>query len=234
MLGNLTRQGVSRQFLPLTNSKSTVLNISQRTVAQGSNVSANAPANPVRSFSSSQGSWDNNNNSHHITGAHQFQPTPPFTSGQLGHHLSPSTQRFQTPLAASLNFRKELKDTTSTSANSSATRSTVPKYNELSKNAWDAVSSHDARAVFPYLQEMRHEGFYADSALSIKIVAQFLDMNSPKDAERALSMLVDCHRSQGRTLSAAQINTYTSLAKDIADHSSDFAQALSLAKLLDR
>ncbi|KAG0320517.1 hypothetical protein BGZ97_013341 [Linnemannia gamsii] len=233
MLGNLTRQGVSRQFLPLTNSKSTVLNISQRTVAQGSNVSANAPANPVRSFSSSQGSWDNNNNSHHVTGAHQFQSTSPFTSGQLGHHLNPSTQRFQSPLTASLNFRKELKDATSTSANPSATRSTVPKYNELSKSAWDAVNSHDARAVFPYLQEMRHEGFYADSALSIKIVAQFLDMNSPKDAERALSMLVDCHRSQGRTLSAAQINTYTSLAKDIADHSSDFAQALSLAKLLD-
>ncbi|KAF9287247.1 hypothetical protein BGZ88_008696 [Linnemannia elongata] len=231
MLGNLTRQGVSRQFLPLTNSKSTVLNISQRTVAQGSN----APANPVRSFSSSQGNWDNNSNSntHHLTGTHQFPSTSPFTSGQLGHHLNPSTQRFQSPLTASLNFRKELKDANPTSTTASATRSGVPKYNELSKSAWDAVSSHDAHSVFPYLQEMRHEGFYADSALSSKIVAQFLDMNSPKDAERALSMLVECHRSQGRTLSAAQINTYTSLAKDIADHSSDFAQALSLAKLLD-
>ncbi|KAF9145206.1 hypothetical protein BGX30_009952 [Mortierella sp. GBA39] len=228
MLGNLTRQGVSRQFLPLTNSKSTVLNISQRTVAQGSN----APANPVRSFSSSQGNWDNNSNSntHHLTGTHQFQPTSHFASSQLGHHLNSSTQRFQSPLTASLNFRKEPKDASTTA---SATRSAVPKYNELSKSAWDAVSSHDAHAVFPYLQEMRHEGFYADSALSNKIVAQFLDMNRPKDAERALSMLVECHRSQGRTLSAAQINTYTSLAKDIADHSSDFAQALSLAKLLD-
>ncbi|KAF9089239.1 hypothetical protein BGX23_006833 [Mortierella sp. AD031] len=249
MLGNITRQGVSRQFLPLTNSKTSVLNISQRTVAQGSNVSANAPANPVRSFSSSQGNWENNNNNH-ITGAHQFQSTSHFASSQLGHHhhhqhtnnsglsLSSSSQRFQSPLAASLNFRKDLKDATSnsstTSNTSTTTRSTIPKYNELSKSAWDAVSSHDARAVFPYLQEMRHEGFYADSALSSKIVTQFLDMNSPKDAERALSMLVDCHRSQGRTLSAAQMNTYTSLAKDIADHSSDFAQALSLAKLLDR
>ncbi|KAG0276004.1 hypothetical protein BGZ95_008126 [Linnemannia exigua] len=237
MLGNITRQGVSRQFLPLTNSKSTVLNFSQRTVAQGSNVSANAPANPVRSFSSSQGNWENNNNNH-ITGPHQFQSTSPFTSSQLGHHNSGlslnSTQRFQSPLTANLSFRKDFKDTHST-GNSAATgaRSTVPKYTELSKSAWDAVSSHDARTVFPYLQEMRHEGYYADSALSTKIVAQFLNMNSPKDAERALSMLVDCHRSQGRTLSAAQINTYTSLAKDIADHSSDFAQALSLAKLLD-
>ncbi|KAF9130549.1 hypothetical protein BGW39_002959 [Mortierella sp. 14UC] len=222
MLGNLTRQGVSRQFLPLTNSKSTVLNLSQRTVAQGSNVSANAPANPVRSFSSSQGNWENNNNNH-IAGAHQFQSTSPFTSSQLGHHNSGlslnSTQRFQSPLTANLNFRKDFKDAHSTSTTAgTATRSTVPKYTELSKSAWDA---------------MRHEGYYADSALSSKIVAQFLDMNSPKDAERALSILVDCHRSQGRTLSAAQINTYTSLAKDIADHSSDFAQALSLAKLLD-
>ncbi|KAG0354820.1 hypothetical protein BGX24_006816, partial [Mortierella sp. AD032] len=237
ILGNITRQGVSRQFLPLTNTKSTVLNLSQRTVAQGSNVSANAPANPVRSFSSSQGNWENNNCNNHITGSHQFQSTSPFTSGQLGHNSGlslNSTQRFQSPLTANLSFRKDFKDahSTGTSAATSA-RSTVPKYTELSKSAWDAVSSHDARAVFPYLQEMRHEGYYADSALSSKIVAQFLNMNSPKDAERALSMLVDCHRSQGRTLSAAQINTYTSLAKDIADHSSDFAQALSLAKLLD-
>lgn len=231
MLGNITRQGVSRQFLPLTNSKTSVLNISQRTVAQGSNVSANASTNPVRSFSSSQGNWESNNNAH-LTGAHQFQTTSAFATSQLHHssslHLN-STQRFQSPLAASINFRKELKDTN----NTASAKPAVPKYTELSKSAWDAVSSHDARAVFPYLQEMRHEGYYADAALSSKIVAQFLDMNSPKDAERALSILVDCHRSQGRTLSAAQINTYTSLAKDIADHSSDFAQALSLAKLLD-
>ncbi|KAF9923984.1 hypothetical protein FBU30_005970 [Linnemannia zychae] len=236
MLGNLTRQGVSRQFLPLsTNSKSTVFNISQRTVAQGSNVSANASANPVRSFSSSQGNWDSNSNSS-ITGAHQFQSTSPFTH-QLGYSPSTlplnSTQRFQSPLTSGLSFRKDFKDVNSTTTASTGTRSTVPKYTELSKNAWDAVSSHDARAVFPYLQEMRHEGFYADSALSSKIVAQFLDLDSPKDAERALSILVDCHRSQGRSLSAAQINTYTSLAKDIADHSSDFAQALSLARLLE-
>ncbi|KAG0260749.1 hypothetical protein BG011_001646 [Mortierella polycephala] len=236
LLGNITRQGVSRQFIPLSsNSKTSVLNLSQRTAAQGGNVSAaNAPANPVRSFSSTQANRENNNNTangHHITGAHQFSSYP---IGHFSHHsssyhsLSSSTQLFQSPLTANLNsFRKDL------NKGSSGSKAT-PKYTQLSKNAWDAINGQDARAVFSYLQEMRHEGFYADSALSSRIISQFLDMNSPQDAEKALSILVDCHNSQGRTLSPQQIQTYTSLAKDIANHSSDFAQALSLAKLLDR
>src|SRR5678816_1992128 len=76
MLGNITRQGVSRQFIPTT-TKNPVLTLSQRTAAaQGGNVSAaNAPSNPVRSFSSTQANRDNNNNNPattHFTGAHQF------------------------------------------------------------------------------------------------------------------------------------------------------------------
>ncbi|KAF8934918.1 hypothetical protein EDD21DRAFT_360547 [Dissophora ornata] len=227
MLGNITRQGVSRQFMPLTNSKNSVLNLSQRTASQSGNVSANAPSNPVRSFSSTQASRDGNNNNnanHNITGAHQFNNPSHFSTTHLGA-LPLSSQRFQGPLASNVNFRKDF--------NKSGNK-TIPRYSQLSKDAWDAVNGQDARAVFSYLQEMRHEGLYADSALSSRIISQFLELNNPKDAEKALSMLVDCHRNLGRTLSAAQKNTYTSLAKDIANHSSDFSQALSLAKLLDR
>ncbi|KAF9921227.1 hypothetical protein BGZ65_010537, partial [Modicella reniformis] len=232
MLGNITRQGVSRQLMPLTNSKNSVLTLSQRTAAQGGNVSANAPSNPVRSFSSSQASRDNNNNSNsatHLTGSHPFQPSyssvASFSANNQFNTLPyQSYQRLQGPFVANSSFPKEFKN-----------KSAIPKYSQLTKDAWDAaINGKDTRAVFSYLQEMRHEGLYADSALSSKIIAQFLDMNNPKDAERALSMLVDCHRNQGRTLSAAQKNIYTALANDIANHSSDFSQALSLAKLLDR
>ncbi|KAF9434542.1 hypothetical protein BGZ76_007820 [Entomortierella beljakovae] len=225
MLGSITRQGVSRQFMPLANSKNTVLTLTHRTAAQGGTVSANAPTNPVRSFSSSQASRDNNNhgnNSAHVTGAHQFQQSP-FSVNQLGGVIPLSSQRFPGSVTSNVSFRKDFNKA-----------GTVPRYSQLSKDAWDAVNGHDAHSVFSYLQEMRHEGLYADSALSSRIVSQFLDMNKPQDAERALSLLVDCHRNHGRTLSAAQKNIYTSLAKDIANHSSDFSQALSLAKLLDR
>ncbi|KAF9999644.1 hypothetical protein BGZ80_011642 [Entomortierella chlamydospora] len=225
VLGNITRQGVSRQFMPLTNSKNSVLNLSQRTAAQGGNVSANAPTNPVRSFSSSQANRDNNNSTSNITGPHQFQQSHlPFAANHFDrvHPLS-SQQRFPGPVTSNVTFRRDFNKTGS-----------VPRYTQLSKDAWDAINGHDAHSVFPYLQEMQHEGLYADSALSSRIVSQFLDMNKPHDAERALSLLVDCHRNHGRTLSAAQKNIYASLAKDIANHSSDFSQALSLAKLLDR
>ncbi|KAG9325634.1 hypothetical protein KVV02_000659 [Mortierella alpina] len=233
LLGNLTRQGVSRQFMPLTNSKNSVLNLSQRTAAQGGNVSANAPSNPVRSFSSTQANREGNNNNNNITGAHQFQhSSSAFNAHQIGHStgtgLSLSSQRFQNPLASNIGFRKDLNGNCG-----SIGSKTNHKYNQLSRSAWDAINGQDARAVFPCLQEMRHEGFYADSALSSRIVSQFLDMNNPQDAEKALSMLFDCHRNKA-ALSPAQISTYTSLAKDIANHSSDFSQALSLAKLLDR
>ncbi|KAG0094760.1 hypothetical protein BGZ93_006809 [Podila epicladia] len=228
LLGNLSRQNVSRQLMPLTNSKNSVLNLSQRTSHATQPVTANAP----RSFSSSQASRDNNTNTtqthhhHNITGAHQFHYGSPsaFASHSLHTPYLPSTtQRFQSPLT-NLNFRKEATNN----------NKTVPRYSQISKNAWDAINGQDARAVFPFLQEMRHEGFYADTALSSRIVTHFLDMNAPQDAERALVMLVDCHQSQGRTLSTSQKNTYTALAKDIVNHSSDFSQALSLAKLLDR
>ncbi|KAF9111803.1 hypothetical protein BGX27_004407 [Mortierella sp. AM989] len=233
MLGNITRQGVSRQFMPLSNSKNPVLTLSQRTAAQGGNVSANAPTNPVRTFSSSQANRDNNNHNNsttttNITGAHQYQQShsSPFSSNHLDRVLplsSSSFQRFPGPIASNVSFRKDFSKGNS-----------VPRYSQLSKDAWDAVNGHDAHSVFNYLHEMRHEGLYADSALSSRIISQFLDMNKPQDAERALSLLVDCHRNHGRTLSAAQKSIYTSLAKDIANHSSDFPQALSLAKLLDR
>ncbi|KAF9373045.1 hypothetical protein CPC16_002064 [Podila verticillata] len=224
LLGNLSRQNVSRQLMPLTNSKNSVLNLSQRTSHATQPVTANAP----RSFSSSQASRDNNTNTpthhhHNVTGAHQFQYNPSFAQSLHTPYLS-SSARFQNPLTANLNFRKE-----ATNGNK-----TIPRYSQISKNAWDAINGQDARAVFPFLQEMRHEGFYADTALSSRIVSHFLDMNAPQDAERALVMLVDCHQSQGRTLSTSQKNTYTALAKDIVNHSSDFSQALSLAKLLDR
>ncbi|KAF8950067.1 hypothetical protein BGZ52_003865 [Haplosporangium bisporale] len=224
LLGNLSRQNVSRQLMPLTNSKNSVLNLSQRTSHATQPVTANAP----RSFSSSQASRDNNTNTpthhhHNVTGAHQFQYNPSFAQSLHTPYLS-SSARFQNPLTANLNFRKE-----ATNGNK-----TIPRYSQISKNAWDAINGQDARAVFPFLQEMRHEGFYADTALSSRIVSHFLDMNAPQDAERALVMLVDCHQSQGRTLSTSQKNTYTALAKDIVNHSSDFSQALSFAKLLDR
>ncbi|KAG0333230.1 hypothetical protein BG000_009347 [Podila horticola] len=181
------------------------------------------------SFSSSQASRDNNTNTtqahhhHNITGAHQLQYGSPSAFALHTPYLPSTTQRFQSPLT-NINFRKEVTNN----------NKTIPRYSQISKNAWDAINGQDARAVFPFLQEMRHEGFYADTALSSRIVTQFLDMNAPQDAERALVMLVDCHQSQGRTLSTSQKNTYTALAKDIVNHSSDFSQALSLAKLLDR
>ncbi|KAF8976111.1 hypothetical protein BGZ46_008562 [Entomortierella lignicola] len=228
ILGNITRQGVSRQFIPLTNTKNSVLTLSQRTVAQGGNVSANVPTNPVRSFSSTQANRDNNNthnnnnsSASNITGAYQFQHA--FSTNHLDKVLPLSSQRFPGSVAANVTFRKDFSKAGS-----------VPRYTQLSKDAWDAINGHDAHSVFSYLHEMRHEGLYADSALSSRIVSQFLDMNRPQDAEKALSLLVDCHHNHGRTLSAAQKNIYTSLAKDIANHSSDFSQALSLAKLLDR
>ncbi|KAG0230882.1 hypothetical protein B0O80DRAFT_468953 [Mortierella sp. GBAus27b] len=226
---NITRQGVSRQFVPpLANTKNSVLTLSQRSASQGGNVSAaNAPSNPVRSFSSTQANRDNNNNNN-TTSAHyasfQSSSSSSFAANHF-HAALPYSQRFQGLAGSSTTgFRKDFVHN----------HTAIPKYSQLSKDAWDAVHEKDGRAVFSSLQKMRHEGQYADSALSSKIVAQFLDMNNPKDAERALSMLVDCHRNQGRTLSTAQKNTYTALAKDIANHSSDISQALSLAKLLDR
>lgn len=238
---HLSRQGVSRQFIPISNPKNAVLSLTQRTAAQGGNVSAaNAPANPVRSFSSSQTSRDNNNSSNKsssISGAHQFQQPSVFTShlnlngfnASAGSGLPLTSKQFQSPLASNLHFRPE-----NSSNGSPQNKPSNTKHGQLSQNAWTALQDQDIRAVFSSLQEMRHQGVYADAALSSRIVAQFLDMNSPHDAEKALSMLVDCHQSQGRVLSPSQRNTYTALAKDIANHSSDFSQALSLAKLLDR
>ncbi|KAG0326231.1 hypothetical protein BGZ99_009857 [Dissophora globulifera] len=244
ILGNITRQGVSRQFIP--SSKNPVLTLSQRTAAQGGNssIAANASSNPVRSFSSSQANRDGSNNGTnapgtHISGAHQFTNgsglSSPFST-YIGALPLPS-QRFQSPLTSSVNFHKDFNSKTG----KPSSLSSISKYSQLSKDAWDAFlhsngqQQQDSRAVFSYLQEMRHEGLYADSALSSRIISQFLDMNSPKDAERALSMLVDCHQNLGRTLSATQKSMYTGLAKEIAEHSShDIAQALSLAKLLDR
>ncbi|KAG0011033.1 hypothetical protein BGZ82_003182 [Podila clonocystis] len=230
LLGNITRQSVSKQLLPLSNSKNTVITLSQRT-AQPANTS-----NPVRSFSSSQTSRENNPNNnnatlHHAHSHSQFVHLSGTNSGFGAHRLQPLATSFH-------HFPKDTVPNHSGSnhnnKNHRSNNKAVPKYSELSKSAWDAINGQDARAVFPYLQEMQHQGVYADSALSSRIVAQFLDMNAPQDAERALSMLVDCHRNQGRTLSPGQKNTYSSLAKDIANHSSDFGQALSLARLLDR
>jgi len=238
---HLSRQGVSRQFIPISNPKNAVLSLTQRTAAQGGNVSAaNAPVNPVRSFSSSQTSRDNNNNNSNnkngsISGAHQFQQSSVFTSHlnlngfNASSGLPLTSKQFHSPLASNLNFHPE-----NSSNGSPQNKSSNTKHGQLSQNTWAALQDQDIRAVFSSLQEMQHQGVYADAALSSRIVAQFLDMNSPHDAEKALSMLVDCHQSQGRVLSPSQRNAYTALAKDIATHSSDFSQALSLAKLLDR
>ncbi|KAF9916213.1 hypothetical protein BX616_004320 [Lobosporangium transversale] len=239
MLGNITRQGVSRQFMPLGNTKNSVLTLSQRTAAQGGNVSAaNAPSNPVRSFSSTQANRDSNNNSAAVTGAYQFHGYNAAASSHFSTNsplgslsLSTSHQRFQGPLTANVNFRK---DFNKSATNNNGSKPVIPKYSEISSDAWEAISGQDARTVFSYLQKMQHEGLYADFVLSSRIVAQFLDMNSPKDAEKALSMLVDCHQNQGRGMTTSHKTFYASLAKDIANHSSDFSQALSLAKLLER
>ncbi|KAG0204591.1 hypothetical protein BGX28_003530 [Mortierella sp. GBA30] len=224
LLGNLTRQSVSKQLMPLTNSKNQVITISQRTAQPAG---ANAPANPVRTFSSSQANRENNNANANAT-VHHSQS---HFYNNNNNHLA-SNHRLQSSIAANINFHPH-RHSKHGSNHQNSSKST-PKHSELSQSAWDAINGQDARAVFPFLQEMRHQGVYADSALSNRIVSQFLDMNNPQDAERALSMLVDCHHDQGRTLSASQKQTYTSLAKDIANHSSDLVQALSLAKLLDR
>ncbi|KAG0347140.1 hypothetical protein BG004_008419 [Podila humilis] len=239
LLGNLSRQNVTRQLMPLSNSKNSVITLSQRTShAAQPPVTANAP----RSFSSSQASRDNNNSTttthhtHHNSSSHLFQHYNTSSSAFAGSHslghtayLPPSaSQRFQSPLAANLSFRKD------SGRNNNNSNKSIPRYSQISKNAWDAINGQDAQAVFPFLQEMRREGYYADTALSTRIVAQFLDMNSPKDAERALAILVDCHH-HSTALSVSQRNTYTTLAKDIANHSTgDISQALSIAKLLDR
>ncbi|KAF8937218.1 hypothetical protein EDD21DRAFT_368064 [Dissophora ornata] len=228
LLGNLTRQNVSRQLVPLSNSKNQVITLTQRTAQPAS---ANAPANPVRSFSSSQANRENNNANANATVHHgQFYNS---------HHLT-SNHRLQSPIAANLNFHQQQRHSHQQSNNSSNGGSKpTPKHAELSKSAWEAINGQDARAVFPFLQEMRHQGCYADPALSSRIVTQFLNMDSPQDAEKALVLLVDCYyNNQGRALNITQMNAFATLAKDlandIANHSSDFCQALSLARLLDR
>ncbi|KAF9426052.1 hypothetical protein BGZ94_006999 [Podila epigama] len=238
LLGNLGRQNVSRQLMPLTNSKNTVLTLSQRTTHP------NAP----RTFSSSQTSRDNNNNNNTnssstylnnnnngpFTGAHQFNYGSAFSNHALGHahtsYIPPAMaaqrrqQQQQTPLTANINFYKD----------HVGKESSKPRYNQISRNAWEAMDGQNAQDIFPLLQEMRHEGYYADLTLSSKIVSRFLAMNAPKDAARALVMLMECHGLQGRPLSYSQRNTYSALAKDIVNHTSDLYQALSLVKLLDR
>lgn len=232
LLGALTRQSVSKQLLPLSSPKNQVISLTHRTTQP---VSANAPTNPVRSFSSSQASRENSSNNHNPTvNNHPFYSTNNTgTNAQntIIHH------KIQASLNPNLKFHQGQHSKHSqnhTPNNNSPTSAKAPKHDELSKIAWEAINGQDACAIFPCLQEMQHQGVYADAALSTRIVAQFLDMNNPQDAERALVMLVDCHHTQGRSLSVSQKNTYTSLAKDIANHSSDFLQALSLAKLLER
>lgn len=230
LLGALTRQSVSKQLLPLSSSKNQVISLTQRTTQP---VSANASSNPVRSFSSSQASRENTSNNHNATvNNHPFYSTGTNAQNTIIHH------KLQASINPNLKFHPGQQHPkhgqSHTSASNNPNSAKPPKHDELSKIAWEAINGQDARAIFPCLQEMQHQGVYADAALSNRIVAQFLDMNNPQDAERALVMLVDCHHTQGRSLSVSQKNTYTSLAKDIANHSSDFLQTLSLAKLLDR
>ncbi|KAF9920101.1 hypothetical protein FBU30_010118 [Linnemannia zychae] len=218
LLGGLARQSVSKQLLPLSNPKNQVISLTHRTTQP---VSANVPANPVRSFSSSQASRENGTNNH-----------PFYANNNGGNSAVTNTQSYlhhklQTPLSANLKFHQH-------HISASNAPAKIPSHDELSKIAWDTINSQDIRAIFICLQEMQHQGVYADAALSTRIVGQFLNMNNPQDAERALAMLVDCHHTHGRSLSVSQKDIYTSLAKDIANHSSDFLQTLSLAKLLDR
>lgn len=222
---NLTRQNVSRQLLPLSNKGQVNQAIWSQRGAQPA--TANSPANPVRSFSSSHNRENNNANAnatvHH--GQSHFYST----------HLA-ANHRLQSPLAANLSFHQHQvrQNSGSNSNNNNNSTRPVPKHAELHDSAWAAVGGQDARAVFPLLYEMRREGFYADPALSSRIVSQFLTLDNPQDAEKALTIMVDCHHDHGRTPSLTQKQNYSSLAKNIADHSSDFAQALSLGNLLDR
>ncbi|KAF9201718.1 hypothetical protein BGZ49_008071 [Haplosporangium sp. Z 27] len=234
LLGTLSRQNVPRQLLPLSNSKNQVLTLSQRTAQPAT---ANTPAtNPVRSFSSTQANRENNNN----TSVHNTHQQQHFYNA---HHLSPNN-RLQNSISVNLSFHNQQsrhnhhqpdKELESNSGGNSSNSKSKPRHSELSKSAWEAINGQDARAVFPFLHEMRHQGFYADSALSSRIVTQFLDLNSPQDAEKALALLCDCffNHYQGRSM-PPQEHTYTALAKDIARHSSDFSQTLSLARLLDK
>ncbi|KAI1308711.1 hypothetical protein EDD11_004252 [Mortierella claussenii] len=232
LLGNLTRQSVSRQLGPLSTSKNQVITLTQRSAQPAT---ANAPANPVRSFSSSQANRENNNSTTNATVHHHHHGnTTPFYNNPL---------RLQGPIAANINFQQEQQRRHNQTQTQTQTQQQQqqqpsekgqPRHKELLKSTWDAINGQDARAVFPYLHEMRQQGFYADSALSSHIVAQFLMLNNPQDAERALVLLVDCHHNQGRQPNLTQRNVYVTLAKNIANHSSDFTQALSLAKMLDR
>ncbi|KAF9400237.1 hypothetical protein BGZ94_005513, partial [Podila epigama] len=234
LLGSISRQTVSKQLLPLSNSKHSAITLTQRTAQP-----VNTPANPVRSFSSSQTRENSPNpaggaslHHHHHSYHHPQIPHLGGSNPNFG-----AQHRLQHALGNAPFYYSADSPQPPQALNKNPTydeNSAIPLYSELARIAWDAINGQDARAVFPCLQEMRHHGVYANSALSSRIIGQFLDMGAPQDAERALSLLVECHRSQGRSLSAAQIDTYSALAREIADYSSDFAQTLSLAKLLDR
>ncbi|KAF9429145.1 hypothetical protein BGZ76_001748 [Entomortierella beljakovae] len=234
LLGTLTRQSVSKQLLPLSNSKNQVLTLSQRT-AQPS--AANAPTHPVRSFSSTQANRENNNSNANATVHHTQQHF------YHSHHLT-SNYRLQGSIAANLNFHNQQNRRNPQQNNNNGNEGTSngkakPRHIDLSNSAWDAINGQDARAVFPLLHEMRHQGYFADAALSSRIVTQFLSQDSPQEAEKALTLLFECffnYNNHGRNMPIflTQKKTYTALARDIANHSSDFFQTLSLARLLDR
>lgn len=232
LLGNIARQNVSKQLLPLSNSKNSVLTLSQRSAQP---VGANTPANPVRSFSSSQASNNNNNNNNSPNGSSLVHGSSTFSS----NHGANNTQRFKSSIASSLNFQQQPSSVGKQPQQQSQQHSRepnllVPRGSAQAKDALASIQGQDGRNLFPLLQEMLQRGQYAESSLTSEIVAQLLVQNSPKDAEKALSMLMDCHRNLGRNLSANHKITYTTLAKDIFNYSNDFAQSISLARLLQR
>lgn len=235
LLGNIARQNVSKQLLPLSNPKNSVLNLSQRSAQP---VSANTPANPVRSFSSSQASNNNSNNNNNQNGSSLVHGSSTFSSNRNANN----TQRFKSSIASSLNFQQQPSHTEKqpqqnqqqSQQHNREPNLLVPRGSALAKDALASIQGQDGRHLFPLLQEMLQRGQYAESALTSEIVSQLLVQNSPKDAERALSMLMDCHRNLGRNLSANHKITYTTLAKDIFNYSKDFAQSISLARLLQR
>ncbi|KAF9973362.1 hypothetical protein BGZ73_003413 [Actinomortierella ambigua] len=255
---HLSRQNVSRQLLPVggSSSKNTVISLGQRTAQP----TANAPTNPVRSFSSTNSNRENNHQAnqyahHHNLYQqpyyHHLSPSSSFASRQYHQHIHPSALGQQQPafpgsIAASIHFPKDSAAAAAAAAVHNRSHAiptshhqdsdTALLHSELARNTWNAVERghEDPAAVFSCLQKMHTVGAVADDDLASRVVAQLLLHHGPKDAERALSLLVACTAKPGHVLTRPQKNLYASLADDIFSCSHDFKQALSLSQLLTK
>ncbi|KAG0252170.1 hypothetical protein DFQ27_008232 [Actinomortierella ambigua] len=260
---HLSRQNVSRQLLPVggSSSKNTVISLGQRT-AQPANTSTNPVRFSSTTNSNRENNHPANQYAHHHNlyqqpYYHHLSPSSSFASRQYHQQIHPSTGSlgqqppFPGSLAASIHFPKDSAAATAAAAVHSRSHAvpashqqqqhhldsdTALLHTELARNTWSAVEHghEDPAAVFSCLQRMHTVGAVADDDLASRVVAQLLLHHGPKDAERALSLLVACTAKPGLVLTRPQKNLYASLADDIFSCSHDFKQALSLSQLLTR